>query len=228
MSQHSEVRKIIRAQYKRDKVCVIGLTGQAGAGKTATAEIFQFVAVSLGIPLCVLGLDSFFRFSSAERKRWLEEGKRAGKDEYDRRCDQMTWWNFEQARRALDRVRECQKLKLSGIYNRADRGEKTGQISIHLPAGGLLVFEGVAVAHLRATRMLDYLVLVCARDYIRRERLQDRDASRRQDAAAAEERWRITEKFEHNYFKRYGGLADVRLDNNWPATPAAAMSVLAP
>src|SRR3989338_2730419 len=58
--------------YEPGKVNILGLTGQAGAGKTnCVAPIIVEEARRLGIKAHNLGLDAFFILSSRERKAWI-------------------------------------------------------------------------------------------------------------------------------------------------------------
>jgi uridine kinase len=104
-------------------------------------------------------------------------------------------------------------VHLYNIYNREDGGDLTGELTIDLHGGGILVVEGVAVAHLRAQGLVDILIYVETREDIRRVRLLQRDGDRRR-GVEAEKRWRLTQAFEQRYFAEYKRLADFRLNND--------------
>jgi FMN phosphatase YigB (HAD superfamily)/uridine kinase len=186
--------------YRSGEVVSAGFTGQAGAGKTTNAELAHRVAFQKDIPTAHLPLDAFFRKSSKGRKAWLEEGKKLGEQEFARRADQMTWWDFDRFQESLAQLSKGRDLHLDGVYNRADGGELTGTISIKVPRKGLMVVcEGVAIGHL--SKSFHQLVYLHARPEVRTIRLGARDAHRK--GPEAEERFRITQEFERRYFSQH-------------------------
>lgn len=210
------------AEEKRavGEVAVLGLTGQAGAGKTFLAGKILEGAESLGIRVQNLALDAFFKLSSRQRRLWLEEGDHVGGAERERRRNQINWWDFESLKSALRAIRSGQLLELTNVYNRADKGEKTGSVTVDLRSGGLLVLEGVAIAHLRPSGLIDHLVYVHADDDVRKVRLFGRDLDRRPDREAKEDRWRLTQHFETVvYFPECRRYADELIINNEEKRP---------
>jgi len=192
---------------------IVGITGPAGAGKSTTSHLLAEHAMRLSVPLQVLPLDAFFRLSSRARKEWLAEGERIGGQELARRSDMTTWWDFDRLVDVINRLRRMEVVHLYNIYNREDGGDLTGELTIDLHGGGILVVEGVAVAHLRAQGLVDILIYVETREDIRRVRLLQRDGDRRR-GVEAEKRWRLTQAFEQRYFAEYKRLADFRLNND--------------
>lgn len=209
--QPFDIGKFTRSQFKPGDISIVRLTGRAGAGKTTTGEKLVEMYKQMEISAKVLGLDAFFKLSSAGRKTWLEEGKRLGPEEYAYRADQTQWWDFDRAAETLDTLRAGKPVRLQGIYNRADKGELTGELKINPdPKGTVIIFEGVAVAHLPKKR--DHIMYVNAHPKIRRERLLGRDQHRAADAAL--ERFQLTQAFENNYFPQYMQDVDTAVDNS--------------
>ena len=194
------------------EVSILGITGQAGAGKTnyITPRIKK-IAESYGVPADYLGMDSFFRLSSRGRKSWIEEGGKISDEEAAYRKDQINWWDFDWAFESLYRLKEGKPLSLEGVYNRSDGGELTGTVHIEPPNEGmLLIFEGVPIAHLK--HAMNKLAFVYAPSDIRLNRLRDRDRHRKGDEV--KERFRITQDFETRYYPRYWEAIDMFLDNS--------------
>lgn len=201
---------LAKSLYEPGNVKIVGLTGRAGAGKTTTAGKLVETCNQLGIPANILSLDAFFILSSKDRRAWLEEGKQLGEDEYAERADQASWWDFDKMRQALQQLQEGQSLHMTGVYNRADKGELTGEITIEPnPQGCVIVVEGVAIAHMRD--FMDRLIYVNTHPLVRRQRLLGRDQHRAADAAI--ERFLLTQGFENYYFEKYGGQIDAVVDN---------------
>lgn len=189
--------------HRDGRVTILGLTGQAGAGKTNhVAPIIAAEARRLGIKTHNLGLDAFFILSSRERQAWIAEGWQVSEAEGLRREDQINWWNFQLAEQSLLALRQGKPVRLERVYNRQDKGELTGEIVIEPPAdeGMLVIFDGVAIAHLQA---LDCLWYVHAPAEVRQKRLFNRDGDRRMISAEVQKRWQITERFEKGYFPKH-------------------------
>lgn len=197
------------SQYRPGDVRIVTLTGRAGAGKTTTAKKIVEIYQSHGVPAAALGLDAFFIKSSAGRKAWLEEGKQIGPEEYAKRSDQAVWWNFEKAEQTLNALKSGEPVHLTNIYDRANKGELTGELKITPDSRGMVVvFEGVAAAHLSS----DEVLFVAAHPKVRRERLLGRDIYRAADAAV--ERFKITQSFENRYFDKHAIRASTIVDNS--------------
>src|SRR3989344_1832456 len=188
-----DLTKHLASYYVPGKVSIVGLTGRAGAGKTTNADIVVDHYRGNGVPVEKIGLDAFFKQSSRERKAWLEEGKQISPEEYWRRANQWEWWDFDKATETIRALKKGETVHLRGIYNRADKGELTGEQKIEPSERGLVVvFEGVATAHMRD--LLDGLVYVNAHPKTRQERLLGRDMHRA--GSAALERFEVTQRFE--------------------------------
>jgi len=202
-----EVQKLLRP----DGVSVLGVTGPAGAGKsTHIAPLATALAEDCRFATAMLPFDAFFILSSRERKKWLEEGKAISVAEGARRADQMQWWDFGRAQEAIDTLRRGKPLHLTGVYNRRDGGELTGEVHIIPPSGGMLVvIEGVAICHLAG---LDELMFTYAPAPVRLERLRVRDAHRQ--GAEILERFGITQTFEIPYFRQHWGRISLFVDNS--------------
>lgn len=193
-----------------DKTQIIGVTGQAGAGKTSISSRLQETAGNLGRPTRILSLDSFFILSSTKRKEWLEEGRQDSETEFTSRSDQMCWWDFRAVKTALETLKSGLELNLTGIYNRDDGGELTGRIKIRADKGRIILFEGVATAHLK--NYLNLLFFLYVPWDVRFRRIESRDTYR--SGAEARGRFEVTQQFEEAYFRAHWGNIDYFIDNS--------------
>lgn len=195
------------------EVSILGVTGQAGAGKSNhVAPLAMAEAEQQGYATAHLGLDAFFKLSSRARKAWLVEGEEIGGAEAEHRNNQISWWDFDRAEEALKRLAQGQPIHLTGVYNRADGGELTGEVNIDptVTANGMLVvFDGVGVAHLNH---MDKIMFVYADPDIRLERLRMRDKYR--TGEEVQRRFALTQAFERWYFARCWDKIDLLVGNN--------------
>lgn len=203
--------QLVKSLCRPGQVTILGLTGQAGAGKTNhMGPLVKVEAERQGHPVTCLGLDAFFRLSSQGRKRWIAEGDVLGGSESIRRRDQINWWDFERSQAGLDTLRRGEPLHLRDIYNRSDGGELTGSVDIEPSEKGLLVvFDGVAVCHLEG---LDETMFVYAPADVRLERLRSRDPHRQGPDVIG--RFMVTQAFELRYFPGYWHEITSWVDNS--------------
>jgi len=205
--------EVVAGLFVPNSVTILGVTGQAGAGKTQfITPLIKAVAAEHSFPCSSLGLDAFFRLSSLGRKKWIADGAEMGPAEHAYRKNQINWWNFESAQKSLLSLKRGEVLHLTNAYNRQDGGELTGEVLIEPPREGLLViFEGVAIAHLDGA---DELMYVHAPSHVRFERLYRRDASRRKSIEEARDRFHLTQDFERHYFPQHWERISCFIDNS--------------
>lgn len=195
-----KVEDVILNLWKEGDILIYALTGQAGGGKTTTADQVARNLQMHNLPATKLGLDTYFILSSKQRKAWLKEGEFISPEEGGRRRNQLTWWDFGKLQSDLENLCQGRALHLRNVYNRADSGELTGSLDI-IPdpqKGLILILEGVALAHVEGVKERGY---IHAPAPIRYERLQERDANRRMSEEEAWARFRLTQEFETAYFR---------------------------
>ncbi len=231
MSSHDPFRDLISRLLGLGEIVTLGITGQAGAGKTTHIAPLAIAAVQdLGGEGYELPLDAFFILSSKQRKLWLAEGERISPEEGVQRRNQLRWWNFDRSRAVLRTLRNGDGVHLRNVYNRAAGGELTGEISIPPATAGrkrLITFDGVAIPEVRD--LLDRLLYVHAPATVRLGRLRDRD--RHRQGAEVLERFKLTQEFEIPYFQQRWSLIDHFVDNSAispqvlePMSPDAALA----
>ncbi len=205
------VEVLIKRHYKKPgDVVIIGVTGQAGAGKTTMARVAQKAAHDLGLPCNTLSLDTFFKLSRRGRKAWLEDPSISA-DERARREDQISWWDFDWATGSLASLKTGKVLELRNVYSRHDDGELVGKVTIRPhDAGGVILFDGVAILHIGP---IDEYVYLHAPPEVRYHRLLARDGTSRTGEAAVK-RWRLTQSFERQYFREHWNRITTFLDNS--------------
>lgn len=182
--------------HREGEHTILGITGQAGAGKSTFAKRIHGAYADAGLNSLSLGIDWWFILSSRERKQWLVDGDAIGGEEAARRRNQQSWWDFDRLERDLLALRRGETVHLRGVYNRDDGGELTLNVDLTPdPAGTTFILEGVAIAHLEA---IDHLVYLHVSPEVRRRRLEQRD--RQRSGAEHDERFKLTQSFEQRYF----------------------------
>lgn len=207
---------VIKTLCRSGQVTILGITGQAGAGKTTRiSPLFLEEVRDQGFAAAHLPLDAFFKLSSRNRRDWINAGEAISAEEGAFRSDQINWWDFEAAKSAIKTLRSGQALHLTKVYNRADGGELTGEVHIVPPPTGMVVgLEGVAICHLDN---INTLMFVYAPAPVRLERLRQRDKYRQ--GIEVFERFRVTQSFELQYFPKYWHKITHFIDNsiNFPS-----------
>lgn len=203
--------ELIRRCCSSGQVNILGVAGQAGAGKTNhVSPLIAAEANKFDFPVEILRLDAFFKLSSSDRKNWIEEGLRISPQEAAVRQNMLNWWDFKAAEAAIEKLRQKEPLHLTNVYNRADGGNLTGEVRIDPPEKGmLLIFEGVAICHLDG---IDHLMYVYASPEVRLERLRQRDKHRQGQEVL--DRFALTESFERSYFSEHWGKINSFVDNS--------------
>lgn len=201
---------LVRSHIVPGEVSILGITGQAGAGKTShICPLVKTLVEETRHPAEILKLDAFFKLSSRARQEWLNE-KGISPEERAWRADQINWWNFDLVQRVLDDLQKGKEVHLTGVYNRAEGGELTGEIHFTPPTEGMvIIFDGVGICHLQRMKELAY---VHAPAGVRLSRLQSRDQHRK--GAEVLERFWLTQAFEVPYFQKHWGLITCWLDNS--------------
>ena len=204
------VRDLILGSYRPKKLTVLGVTGQAGAGKTSfVTPLILETMDALGIGACKLSLDDFFILSSSDRKEWLEEGN-ISKQERARRENLLNWWNFKSLREALGHLKNGSEVELRNVYDRSNDGKLTGHKVIVPPASGFIVLEGVAIAHIT---LVNKLIFVTTTDSMRLKRLHGRDGNRKR-VSDVTKRLELCNRFAKPYFLKYRRNFDYIIQNN--------------
>lgn len=204
------VREIIESHHRKTgDVIILGVTGQAGAGKTSMSRIVQRAAQQRGLPCHTLALDVFFKLSRRGRKLWLEEPDITAEERL-RREDQISWWDFAWLDQSLATLKEGKILELRDVYSREHDGELAGKITIRPhESGAVVLLDGVAI--LDAQHVAAFLYLQVSPE-IRWRRLLGRDGHRIGDSA--KKRWALTQRFERNYFPTRWEKIHYFLDNS--------------
>lgn len=203
------LHEIVDEFKKNNSTTIIGIGGQAGAGKTKISEsIFEKKE-----NVTKIDIDWFFCLSRNQRAAWLEEGKLISPEEWAKRSDQKNWWDFSKIEEAIAKLKNGETAVLHNVYNRKDNGEFTGHQIITPPTdGGFILLEGVPTI---LVKNIDFLLFVHAEPKIRKARLEQRDPRK---GASAIERWEITQRFETREYLKLINKPDIFLDNSGEIT----------
>lgn len=169
---------------------VIGVTGNAGAGKSTLARKLppqDFVAY---------GIDGRFVGDSLFRKRLLKAKAESSIHAYIDACNQFNWWDWDSIIRDVGALANNETVALEA-YNR-DTGEFESTNLI--PAGRRVVCEGALLGPEAITQLLDVIVFVYSPIKTRLERLIAKDSSRR-SVSEIVARFLITEYSETLYYQ---------------------------
>ncbi len=181
---------------------ILGVSGRAGAGKRTFADKLAELALNENIPASRLSLDHFFFLSSSQRRKWI--------DQNEENRNQILWWDLEAAQERLDQIKRGEEIFLNHVYDRDNKGEKTGRVFI--PAGSpLVIFEGVAILHLEN---IDHMIYLDVPDTICFHRILSRDSDRRQSFDDFLKRFCQIKDFENMYFKTHQAKIDRVLENS--------------
>ncbi len=205
------IEEFALSKFKKNKITVIFLTGKAGSGKTTLANKLLKIYKKNKIHSEILNQDSFFKLSRLERKEWLEEGNKIGKEEYEKRSDPILWYDFESMKNVLKSLKLGNEIQMKNMYNRKDEGKLTGEININIKIEGtVIIFEGVILPHLK--EFSDCVLYIDENFETRKNRLLERDNHRKGDFAL--KRIKIVESFAENYFSKNIKNIDLVYKNN--------------
>jgi len=206
------IEEFALSKFIEGKITIIFLTGKAGSGKTTLANKLSNIYEKNKIYSDVLNQDSFFKLSRTERKEWLEEGFKIGKEEYEKRSNPFLWYDFKSMENVLRKLKSGQKIHMKKIYNRKDEGNLTGEINININIlkGGVIIFEGVILPHLK--EFSDCILYIDENFETRKNRLIERDIHRK--GSLALKRIQLVESFADNYFLKNMKNIDLVYKNN--------------
>lgn len=202
-----DIQALVNKLFVPGKNRVVGIVGRAGAGKSTVTKLLVEEMNRLSALNCrkfnghAIGLDAFFRLSSADRAKWLDE-LGIDPDERARREDQALWWDFDQADQVLRALSAGRPVHIEGVYTQQDRDKKSGVLDVQ-PApseeGNIFFIEGVGVPELAKRGIVDELVYVNAHESVRHMRVYERD-KRKRGEREARRRWGMTQGYEDRMY----------------------------
>ena len=204
--------KLIERYMEPGQVSVIAVSGQAGAGKTSLTRDFvsSWESYANGVPVAELGLDRYFRMSSADRKRWIEQGQEIGEEEYLKRSNNLAWFDFERIHDDLSSLKRGNPIQMRNVYDKKS-GELSASLDIYPGDAGLVVIsDGVFLLHF-PEGIFDRIVYVHADAGSRKARVTERDGHRKGPEALAQRR-QETQRSELPYMEQHIGAVHVLVD----------------
>lgn len=184
---------------------IIGVFGQAGAGKTSIAK---HTCEELGEEATLIDFDWCFKDSSEERQQKIDKEVMQNPKKWEAR-NQEGWWDGEKAANLLKDIKEGKIVYLKNVYNREDRGRLTKNITVK--PSKINIVEGVGITLYNLKKYYDLLIYIHANDHVREQRLYGRDFERR--GKKGRQRWVITQFFEIHYLLPEIEAAHCILDN---------------
>ncbi len=182
------LEKILDSIPFENEKYIVGVAGQAGAGKTTLVyDLVEYLGKGY-----VLGFDYFFKLSSKERKKWIEDGERIGREEYLRRSNNLEWFDFEKYYETISSLKEGKPIKLENVYDKHS-GELVKTVYIE---PGIIFVDGVFILHYP----LDYM-LYLHRDWDERKGNIEKRDGHRKSKKDLEKRWMETQGTEIPYIE---------------------------
>lgn len=175
LAKKFDVESYLTDKYKPGRVTIVGIVGRNAVGKSERSAEMVRVGQGIGLPVALLPLEVFHIKGRKERKAWLAEVRNTDPEEYARRCDEDTWFDWDVINRSLTMLKAGQSLRLENVYSMSLLGEKVGtwDIPIDPDRGAVVIFEGVAVDHL--ANFMDDVIFITTHPNNRLERLFTRD-----------------------------------------------------
>jgi uridine kinase len=182
----------IQTYIKSSNYKLIGITGNAGGGKSTLAMKFaedpSYVHYSA---------DYKFIGDSLFRKELLNK-KSKNIDSYIDACNQYNWWDWDSIEKDLDDLKNNREVILSTKYNRDTSFMESG-VSYRPTTETKIIYEGALLGTPKILNSLDKIIFIHTPSIIRFNRLVEKDIKKRtlNEIAA---RFLITEYSENKHY----------------------------
>jgi uridine kinase len=181
----------IESFLKTSKFKTIGITGNAGAGKTTLAHSLD------NSHFFTYSTDYRFIGDGVYRKKLLEAKLTKSLDSYIDACNQYNWWNWDAIYTDLQELKAGRQISMPSCYNR-DEGE-TGIATLYAE-GRKIICEGALFGPIVILNQLEHIVFVYVPPKTRLNRLLKKDIDRR-SVNEIIARFMITEYSEAIYYR---------------------------
>jgi len=182
---------------------VVGVCGLGGSGKST---ICRQVAESASFPCTVFELDWYLTHSSQDRRDAILRSLAGVEANLDFWRDPTNWYDWELFGADLKQIRSTGHLKRSGLW-RQSTGAKDLEIIIELPTSGVVLCEGIYLAHPAVRPFFDEVVFLEAPSHAALERSARRDSHRNPEAYQAFKA-SVTISFDLPYFVKNRAAGD--------------------
>jgi uridine kinase len=182
---------------------VVGVCGLGGSGKST---ICRQVAMSASFPCTVFELDWYLTHSSQDRRDAILRSLAGVEANLDFWRDPTNWYDWELFEDDLKQIRNTGYLKRSGLW-RQSTGAKDLEIIIELPNSGVVLCEGIYLAHPAARPFFDKFVFLEAPSHAALERSARRDSHRNPEGYQAF-KTSVTISFDLPYFVKNRAACD--------------------
>jgi uridine kinase len=190
----NEVANKVRQEHQRTAVGVCGL---GGSGKST---ICRKVAETANFKCTVFELDWYLTHSSWCRRSAILQSLTGAQADIDFWKDPTNWYDWSTFEADLKQLRDTGHLKRSGLW-RQSTGEKDLEVTIELPPSGVVLCDGIYLAHPAVRPLFDKVVLLEVPSQEALKRSERRDLHRNPEAYRAFKA-SVAATFDISYFKR--------------------------
>lgn len=181
---------------------VIGITGNAGAGKTTFAH---YISHYYNNQIPVYSIDFRFIGDSNYRSNLLKSKQNNSIQQYIDACNQFNWWDWEAIYKDITCLLEGKEVVIEKAYDRL-----TGKIEneIILKPWKKIIIEGALLGPMMILNLIDSILFIKRDVEERFNALIDKDKYRRTFKESIS-RFLITEYSEETYYQNYLSIANI-------------------
>ncbi len=181
--QTTQIFSRIKQEHNQNQIYLIGIDGLGGAGKSTVSEKLLIQLQDAGIPVTLLHIDDFIHPKAIRYNPNYPEWE----------CYYHLQWRYDYlCKQILQPLRRVGALDTLIERYQLDQDSYTHS-SLHIPAGSIVILEGVFLQRQELAGIFDLMVYVDVPEAIRLQRVLERDGYiGDKDAIAA--------KYAHRYF----------------------------
>ncbi len=196
-----EIKDYISSLKTKTENPFIGVSGQAGAGKSTLVE---YLVEYMGRGQ-IISVDYFFKESSKDRKKRIEESKKIGEEEYLKNSNNIVWFDFPKFNGTILKLKNGEIVVLKNVYDK-----HTGELTktVYLKPDLTTFVDGVFILH---CLYLDSRIYIHRDPEERKRNIEKRDGHRK-SKQDLEQRWMETQGTEIPYIEMFLKNADLIID----------------
>jgi uridine kinase len=188
----NEISNELRLEHQRTAVAVCGLGG------TGKSTICRQVAEAANSKYVVFELDWYLTHSSRDRQSAILQSLEGTRADIEFWKNPTNWYDWSVFQADLKQLKDTGHLKRSGLW-RQSTGDKDLEVTIELPSSGVVLCDGIYLAHPAVRPLFDKVVLLEAPAEEALERSAIRD-SHRNPAGYRDFKASVAATFDVSYF----------------------------